>query len=52
MTFAFFPILVILAFMADKDYCGGKKKEKRGTELGELFVAVLGAKEALLLKLP
>eukprot|EP01051_Picozoa_sp_SAG22_P022158 SAG22_NODE_5198_length_1063_cov_1.637967_1_plen_73_part_10 len=24
LTFIFFPILVIIAFLADKGYCGGK----------------------------
>nr|XP_039253587.1 sodium/calcium exchanger 3-like [Styela clava] len=37
-TFAFFPILVIFAFIADKDYCG-KKKVKGSTieiEMGDV----------------
>ena len=41
ITFLMFPILVILAFIADKDYCGGKidsSKKKDGIELGMQIV--------------
>ena len=39
-TFAFFPILVILAFFADKNYCVGKVKNDR-LEIGELRFALV-----------
>ena len=36
VTFLFFPIMVLLAYMADKDYCGKKKADdKEALEIGK-----------------
>ena len=34
MTFVFFPLMVIIAYIADRDYCGKRAKDETKMELG------------------
>ena len=40
VTFLFFPLLVVIAYMTDKDYCS--KKEAEGAEIGEFGIGESG----------
>ena len=37
VTFLFFPFLVVIAYMTDKDYCS-KKGDAEGAEIGEFGI--------------
>ena len=41
VTFLFFPLLVVIAYMTDKDYCS-KKQEAEGAEIGEFGIGESG----------
>lgn len=41
LTFLFFPILVIIAYIVDKDFCGKGSVQDAGLEMGRLYTTII-----------